>query len=179
MRFVFPCKEYEQKAIDFIREFHDYSSPINGTGGLDSYLETGSYDDWLAKIMRYVDIANMPEGKVPEFTYFYVREEDVKIIGMISVRSALNDFLRKEGGNIGYCVRPAERGKGYGTQMLREALAFCPMIGLREVIITCDKINIASAGVIKNCGGILEDEFYSETFKEIVQRYLIKICQKG
>ena len=35
-------------------------------------------------------------------------------------------------------------------------------------IISCDKDNVASSGVIKNCGGIIDAEFYSEHYKTIV-----------
>ena len=173
MKFIFPCMENEQKATEFIQEFYDHSSPINGTGGLDGYLKNSTYSEWLTKIIRDIDIANIPEGRVPGFTYFYVREEDDKIIGMINIRLALNDFLRTEGGHIGYCIRPTERGKGYGTKMLRETLEFCKRIGLYEVIISCDKPNMVSAGVIKNCGGVLDAEFFSEFFGEEIQRYKI------
>lgn len=59
--------------------------------------------------------------------------------------------------------------------MLSEALIFCEKIGLCDLIITCNKENPASAGVIKNCGGILVDEFYSETFHAVIQKYEIKL----
>ena len=173
MKFVFPCKEYEQKAVEFIKEFYEYQSEINGTGGLDRYLKESNYSDWLIKVLKDLDVANIPDGRVPACTYFYVREHDDKIVGMINIRLALNDFLRKEGGHIGYSIRPLERRKGYGTNMLREALSFCKTIGLCDIVITCDKDNIASSNVIKNCGGILDSEFYSDTFKTDVQRYKI------
>lgn len=32
---------------------------------------------------------------------------------MINIRLALNERLKKYGGNIGYSIRPTERGKGY------------------------------------------------------------------
>jgi len=175
MKFVFPCDEYEQKAIEFIQEFYDHQSEINGTGDLDAYLKKASYAEWLKKVMRDLDIANIPEGRVPAYTYFYVREEDDKIVGMINIRLALNDFLRKEGGHIGYSIRPSERKKGYGTSMLNEALSFCSTIGLRDIMITCDKANTASAAIIKNCGGVLECEFYSDAFKTEVQKYTISL----
>ena len=57
--------------------------------------------------------------------------------------------------------------------MLRESLVFCKTIGLCDIIITCDKVNIASASIIKNCGGVLDSEFFSDTFKTDVQRYRI------
>ena len=174
MKFVFPCMEYEQKAIEFIREFYDHASAINGTGSLDRHLKEGTYSDWLLKVRKDIDLANIPPDRVPSYTYFYVREEDDEIVGMINIRLALNDFLREEGGHIGYCIRPTERRKGYGTGMLRGALLFCKGIGLDDVLVTCHKDNSASAGAIRNCGGVLEAEFYSETFHEIIQRYRIK-----
>lgn len=173
MKFVFPCQEYEQKAIEYIQEFHDHASAINGTGGLDGFLEKSTYASWLLKIQKDIDIANIPDDRVPALTYFYVRETDDTIVGMINIRLALNDFLRNEGGHIGYSIRPTERRKGYATKMLRETLEFCRIIGLHNFIITCDQSNPASASVIKNCGGILDAEFYSEIFKQIIQRYRI------
>ncbi|MDR0862537.1 MAG: GNAT family N-acetyltransferase [Oscillospiraceae bacterium] len=173
MKFVFPRAEYEDGATAYIREFHDHASQVNGAGGLERYLRDHTYSEWLAKVRADADIANVPPGKVPSLTYFYVRESDDKIIGMINIRLALNDFLRTEGGHIGYSIRPTERRRGYGTQMLREALEFCAPIGLREVILTCDKSNPASSGVIKNCGGVLDAEFFSEAYNKVIQRYKI------
>jgi len=174
MKFVFPNEDYKDKAIDFINEFHTYNSDISGTGALDKYLEKSSYEKWIKKVITDIDIANVEGGRVPAFSYFYIRESDNKIIGMINIRLALNDFLRNEGGHIGYCIRPTERKQHHATNMLEEALAFCKTIGLENIIITCDKSNIASSNVIRNCGGILDAEFYSDTFKEVIQRYIIQ-----
>jgi predicted acetyltransferase len=174
MKFVFPNLEYKNKAIEFVNEFRQSNSNINGCGSLEKYLNDSSYENWIKKVMADIDIANIEEGRVPAYTYFYVREEDDSIVGIINIRLALNDFLRNEGGHIGYSIRPTERRKGYATMMLRDALEFLKIIGLRNVIISCDKNNIASAKVIRNCGGILDKEFYSDFFKEVVQRYVIR-----
>ena len=88
----------EQKAVDYIREFYGHASPINGAGGLQRFLQTSTYADWLAKVARDLDIANIPPDRVPGYTYFYVRETDDRIVGMINIRLALNAFLREEGG---------------------------------------------------------------------------------
>ena len=174
MKFVFPNKDYKDNAIEFINEFHTYNSDINGSGALDTYLNESSYEKWIEKVITDIDIANIESGRVPSFSYFYVRETDNKIIGMINIRLALNDFLRNEGGHIGYCIRPTERRQHYATNMLNEALVFCKTIGLDNIIVSCDKSNIASANVIKNCGGKLDAEFYSDTFNEVIQRYIIQ-----
>ena len=173
MKFVFPTIEYKDRAIEYINEFYEYGSEINGSGSLDRFLKESTYEKWLDKLVRAMDIANLEETKVPALTYFYVRETDDRIIGMINIRLALNDFLRKEGGHIGYSVRPTERRNGYGTDMLAEGLKVCNKVGIREVLVSCDKVNLASAGVIKNCGGQLKEEFYSETYGEVLQMYVI------
>ena len=175
MKMVFPNINYKDKAIDYINEFYAYGSEINGSGSLDRLLREGTYEQWLQKIMNNIDIANITAPRVPALTYFYVREEDDRIIGMTNIRLALNDFLRTEGGHIGYSIRPTERRKHYATAMLNEALRVCKTIGIQNVVITCDKTNIGSSSVIKNCKGELEAEFYSDTYGEVLQRYVINL----
>ncbi len=173
MKLVFPCMEYKEKAEACIHEFYQHNSEIAGSGGLHKHLKNSSYEAWLKRVIADMDIANVKPGKVPALTYFFVREEDDEIVGMINIRLAVNDLLRKEGGHIGYSIRPTERRKHYGTQMLNAALKVCDVLSIDEVILTCDKSNIASAGVIKNCGGTLEAEFYSSEHQEVIQRYVI------
>ena len=178
MKLQFPNIDYKEKAIEFISEFHEHSSEVDGSGSLDRFLRESTYEEWLKKVLSQIDIANVEEGKVPSLTYFYVREEDDRIVGIINIRLALNDFLRNEAGHIGYSVRPTERRKHYGTEMLKCGLEACRRIGIENVIVSCDKDNLASAGVIKNCGGVLEAELYSKTFKAVIQRYVIRAEDK-
>jgi predicted acetyltransferase len=172
LRLIFPSKEYEREAFEYIQEFLEYKSEINGTGGLDRYDD---YDEWLIKVEKEFNSKDIPEGKVPASTYFFVRTLDNKIVGMINIRHKLNEFLFNEGGHIGYSIRPTERKKRYATLMLKLALQKCRELNINKVLITCDKINIASAKVIQNNNGILENEFYSEIFSEIIQRYWISL----
>ncbi|QNO14159.1 GNAT family N-acetyltransferase [Alkalicella caledoniensis] len=172
VRLVYPTKEYEERANKFIKEFYEYNSEINGTGGLHRYK---NYDEWLLKIKKDLDIANIPTGRVPASTYFYIRNTDEKIIGMINIRHKLNEFTLQEGGHIGYSIRPTERKKGYATTLLKAGLIKCKELNIQNVLITCDKINVASAKVIMNNGGKLENEFFSDTYNQIVQRYWINL----
>lgn len=174
MKFVFPSLRYKEKAIQFINEFYEYGSEINGSGSLDRYLKESTYEEWLEKILAAIDIANIVQPKVPALTYFYIREEDDRIIGMINIRLSSNDFIKGEAGHIGYCIRPTERRKHYATNMLNKGLKVLDILGFKEVVLTCDKSNIASAAVIKNCNGELVSEFYSESFKEDIQKYIIR-----
>ena len=65
------------------------------------------------------------EEKVPARTFFLVRKSDNKIIGMINIRLALNEKLKKFGGNIGYSIRPTERGNGFNNINLYLGLLLC------------------------------------------------------
>lgn len=170
---VKPTKEYEKQAIEYIQEFYEYNSEINGTGGLQRYLE--DYDGWLKKLEE--DRNRIPnEEKVPAETYFLVREKDNKIVGMVNIRLALNEKLRKFGGNIGYSIRPNERRKGYNKVNLYLALLVCKKQGIKEVLMDCDKNNIASAKTIQALGGTLIREYYDEeNAKCIVQDYKIDL----
>ena len=172
-KFVVPTIEWKQKAIDFINEFYKYNSNINGTGGLQRYLD--NYEGWLEKLEE--DYKRQPsEEKVPARTYFFVRESDNKIIGMINIRLALNESLKKYGGHIGYSIRPTERGNGYNKINLYLGLKVCKENGIEEVFMDADKDNPASWKTIESLGGKNIREYFEDEFDHcIVKDYIINV----
>lgn len=56
VKLVYPSKEYEKEAFEFIQEFLDYNSEINGTGGLNRYND---YDEWLLKVEKDLNLSNI------------------------------------------------------------------------------------------------------------------------
>jgi len=92
---------------------------------------------------------------VPQTIYWLF--VDGRPVGVGKFRHYLNDSLRKIGGHIGYCIRPTERGKGYGNLILEELLKKAWEKGITEALITCREDNIRSRKVIEHNGGILED----------------------
>ena len=173
LKHVKPSKEYEQEALEYINEFYEYNSDINGTGGLQRYLD--NYDGWLEKLEE--DRTRIPnEEKVPAETYFLVRENDSKIVGMINIRLTLNENLKKFGGHIGYSIRPTERKKGYNKVNLYLGLLCCKEHGISEVLMDCDKSNLGSAKTMQALGGKLIKEYYDDTYAHcIVQDYIINV----
>lgn len=173
LKHVKPSKEYEQDALEYINEFYEYNSDINGTGGLQRYLD--NYDGWLEKLEE--DRTRIPnEEKVPAETYFLVRENDNKIVGMINIRLTLNENLKKFGGHIGYSIRPTERKKGYNKVNLYLGLLCCKEHGISEVLMDCDKSNLGSAKTMQALGGKLIKEYYDDTYAHcIVQDYIINV----
>ena len=64
----------------------------------------------------------VPEGFVPDSTFFCLDTERNIFVGAVNIRHYLNDKLRFSGGHIGDGIRPSERGKGLGTEMIALAL---------------------------------------------------------
>ncbi len=79
-----------------------------------------------------------------------------QLVGRISIRHQLNAWLARYGGHIGYAVVPGFRGRGYGTEILRQGLVVARAEGINEVLVTCNVDNVASARVIEACGGEFE-----------------------
>ena len=170
---VRPSHEYKEQALEYINEFIEYGSQINGTGSLDKYLD--NYEEWLDK----VDFnREMTPGsvlrRVPAETFMLIRDTDNKLIGMIDIRLMLNEYLLNYGGHIGYSIRPSERRCGYAMYQLYLGLNYCLEKGIDKVLITCDKDNIGSAKTIINCGGILENEILEDD-GNLLQRYWIDV----
>lgn len=158
-KYEIPSITRKKDAIEFIQEFYDYNSNINGVGGLDRYID--NYEDWLLKLEEdYKREAD--EEKVPSRTYFLIRVDDNKIIGMVNIRLKLNKKLMYFGRNIGYCIRPTERKKGYNKINLYLALKVCKKYGLTKALLDVDKSNIASWKTMEALGANLDCEKKSE-----------------
>lgn len=111
--------------------------------------------DFPAFLRRNVDMSHdigVEPHLVPRTLYWLFVDE--RPVGMGKLRHRLNDYLR-ENGHIGFCVRPSERGRGYGTAMLREMLVKAREIGLGEVMLTCLADNLRSRKVIEASNGVL------------------------
>jgi predicted acetyltransferase len=110
-----------------------------------------AYVDRVEKQSRGVDV---PPEQVP--ATFLLAEVDGEIVGRVSIRHELNDYLEQLGDHIGYAVRPAYRGRGYATAILGESLRIARALGLARVLLMCDDANTASLRTIESCGGVLE-----------------------
>lgn len=150
-----PSLKRKEEAISFIQEFIENNSEINGTGGLNRFLE--DYEGWLKKL-ELDEISPMTDQRVPALTYFLVRKEDNKIVGMANIRLVLNDALKKRCGNIGYCIRPTERRKGYNKINLYLALKTLKKYNNSQALVCCYKDNLGSSKTILALGGVLQKE---------------------
>ena len=114
-----------------------------------------TWPGYLARLAAGAEGRDLPEGFVP--STFLVAEVDGALVGRVSLRHELNEFLLREGGHVGYAVRPAHRGHGYARRMLAAGLDLLRARGVDRVLVTCDDDNLASRRTIEACGGELED----------------------
>lgn len=114
-----------------------------------------AFADWCAALVGHVDGIGLGEDRVPHV--FHVAVLDGEIVGRVSIRLELNDFLARVGGHIGYGVRPAWRRRGLAHVLLRHGLHVLADRGLASALVTCDDDNVGSAATIERAGGVLRD----------------------
>lgn len=168
MQLVKPSAEHKRAALDYRQEhFSNNEFVIQGDNGLD---EAETYEEWL-KCLDIIE-AGKHDYLLPSSTYFALLDD--MIVGVVDIRHKLNDSLLKQGGHIGYSVRPSQRRKGYATEIFRLALVKCGLLGIEKALVTCDKDNIGSQKTILNNGGVLENELANENGKTTL-RYWIEV----
>ena len=170
--FIGPVIELKAEFLAMIEEFKaEGRDVIDGIG----CIKADDFGNSVRRAKEHVYGVGLPEGWVPASTYWLVR--DGIPVGTCHLRHELNDFLENYGGHIGYSVRPSQRNKGYGTQILRLAVEKASGLGIERVLVTCDDDNIASVRVIENNGGKLADKVKTEYAEFLVRRYWITLDQ--
>ena len=161
-----PIEEESEKYRDYRDEFKAFSSPMDGTDLLEVTEDT---KEWVEKENEMWREENLPNGYVPSTLLVAKRRKDEKVVGMINIRHSLNDHLLKIGGNVGYSVRPTERGKGYGKKMLSLSLPYLKALGNIRALVTCNVTNEASRRIITSNNGVYENTV------DGVERYWIEL----
>ena len=168
-----PTIKRKDQAIEYIQEHILYNSDINGSGSLDKgYI---NYEEWLKNNELKKLPETCPKNICPGYTYFLIREEDDKIIGMINIRYNLNESMLMYAGHIGYGIRPTERQKGYSKINLYLGLLKSKEIGLEKVLLTATDNNPASYKTILSLGGILENKIHDNEEDVMLGRYWIDV----
>jgi predicted acetyltransferase len=167
LRLVKASNQYQAQITDMLEEWYATGEKI-----VPYAIRRLDYHDF-AYYCANLEIKDAGGGRVPDSTFFCLDEERDRMVGAVNIRHDLNEALLLNGGHIGDGVRPSERGKGIATQMIAMALDECRKLGIRKVLMVCDKENIASAKSIRRNGGILENEVLVDGVTE--QRYWIEL----
>ncbi len=171
-----PSQARKEEALEYLKEHIEYNSDINGVGGMDKCLNKTTYEDWLIEIQKRKDKEYAYSiNRVPQQTFFLIRENDNKLIGTINIRYDLTKEMLEFGGHIGYGIRPTERRKGYNKINLYLGLLKAKEIGLKKVMLDCSVTNLGSEKTIKALGGIFERSGIDPYDNELTNVYWIKV----
>ena len=157
-----------EAVLDMMAEFEQTQSAHDG-GFWDA--ENFVYEEWLETNMQKEMGINLPENRVPSIQ-FVLFGESGRALGFLNLRLRLNEGLLNYAGNIGYSIRPSERGKGYAKETLRQGLKLAKEKNIKKALVTCSVNNPASRAVILANGGLIED------VRNGVERYWIEVANE-
>ena len=162
----------EEEEEEFVRA-HRATSPEVPTF-LHHYEEGMSLRRYLEVLADREQGINLPSPEHVPST-FLMAFIDRRIVGRVTIRHRLNEFLEHEGGHIGYVVVPEFRRRGYATVMLRLAIGVArERWGIGRILVTCEENNIGSIKVIERNGGVLDNIVSSSESGRPLRRYWIE-----
>lgn len=159
--------EYSSQLIDMMDEWTAAGERI-----IPAAIRRCDYHD-IDAYTKSLEFTEAQGEYVPDSTFFCLDTDRNIFVGAVNIRHDLSNRLLAGGGHIGDGVRPSERGKGIATGMIALALEECRKLGIDNVLMCCDKNNIASARTIEKNGGVLENEVLFDGVP--VLRYWIKL----
>ena len=155
--FEIPSIERKNEIIEYLNEFVEFGSDMNGVGALDKIYDGYTFEEALNCCLKMKDQEYARSvGRCPSKTFLLIRNDDSKIVGSANLRWNLTEAVLKFGGHIGYGIRPTERRKGYNKINLYMVLKEAKRVGLDRVMLDCAVNNLGSDSTIKALGGILE-----------------------
>jgi predicted acetyltransferase len=155
---VRPDIRYQASVVVADAEFGDEWADGSGQylGPRVGLQDPARFAEWVAMLLADADPdAVRPDDRVPS-TLLWIVDGD-EFIGFVAIRHRLNAFLLREGGHIGYSIRPSARRRGWATRALAEALPLARDLGIDSVLVCCHESNAGSRAVIEANGGVYED----------------------
>ena len=148
LRLIEPNRDYADQVMSYREAFLACGEPLVGCGSLE---EAADFDDWLQRELLCGRVYGGP------LVYLALRKSDRKIVGMIEYWPMQTAYVLAVTGSLRFSVLPAERGKGYATEMLEKMVGKCWELGSEQLTLLCARNDPASSKVIERNGGVLAD----------------------
>lgn len=169
---VKPDITYYEKYNEMMKEWCDSNTQI-APWFLDKPFDSIEEFAEFIQMLDETELGNQDKRYCSATSYFVIDEND-RLVGAASLRHYLTVEGLNTWGHIGYGVRPSERRKGYGTEILKLTLEEAKKKKIYKVLMGAHKSNVGSCKVIENCNGIFENEVNDPNDdKEKINRYWI------
>lgn len=172
-----PSIQRKTEALEYLNELVEFESELNGTGSMDRCLNGWTYEEFLIENEKRKDKNYAYSiNRCPSKTFFLIRQNDNKIVGMINIRYDISQKLLENGAShIGYSIRPTERQKGYNKIQLYLGILEEQKIGEKRILLDCTVDNIGSNKSIISLGGVLEKTKLDKYDNEMTNYYWIDV----
>src|SRR5882672_4969691 len=141
MQLVVPSSKYKESFLEMLNEYRQ--TKAGGRVDLSALNPLSLKKDFQAYVTQLTNEArgeHLPKGYVASTTYWLIDEGE--LIGRVNIRHMLTQHLMREGGHIGYDIRPTKRNQGYGKKILAFALSKAKALGIARALVTCDETNL-------------------------------------
>jgi len=165
---ILPSVNYKDSYLEAVLEFQQERRNNN----INHEKLSSDFESYIKEQIGFSKGENLPYGFIP-FTNFWLIDK-FEFIGFLVFRHYLTDKLKKEGGHIGYEIRPSKRKMGYGKKILELGLVKVKEAGIEKALITCNEDNLASRKIIEYCGGEFIDKVKLENQVPLKLRFWVK-----
>ncbi|MBE6447677.1 MAG: GNAT family N-acetyltransferase [Alphaproteobacteria bacterium] len=139
---VLPEEKYWASFQNGLIEMKSFPTPFDIVA-MKNGLKFESFTDYKIDCENKRLGVGLKEGYVASTILWLI--EDDKFVGMFDVRHSLTEYLKKEGGNVAYYIIPSARRRGLAQEGLKLCCKYAKeVLGLDEVLVTCNAENIAS-----------------------------------
>lgn len=166
-------KQYKKQLIEMMDEWTKYNERI-----IPFALTRIDYH-YFDLYMNNIEKLEQTKTKVPSLVYFCLDTTQNIFLGAVTIRLQLTNELLFRGGHISDGIRPSKRNQGYGKILVKLAIEECKKLNIKDILMVCEKNNIASVKTILNNNGKLENEYKVENTNITIQRYWIKTGGKN
>lgn len=171
IRLESPSMRLKDSYLSSVDEFRQRGEPLIP---FPLKFPTDDFPAFIDRLERCAQGSEIPNGFVAHETFWLV-DNGVDVVGVSNLRHNLTDNLRKDGGHIGYGIRPSARRRGHATLILKETLLKAKERGISRALVTAHKGNTGSIKTILKNGGVLDSEELLPGHDDVMQRFWITV----